>query len=390
MTRMQSFQNFIDSIFGAGKIALEVISELTNNVVGAVARYESDGEYAVFVDNLRERLTRLNTKFSGDESKIQNVYDKVRNLVTNNWEGYYCELAAYDFFSIFTEIEMEISVPSSETMASNLPKRVGSSFDGLLSEYNNIKFEVKALQDKNKEIVNGIIRQVRKRNDVGEIVANYPHDMDYQVMTGNRKTIVAGLELAVQTRAHRYRPENIEYLSFDISYQRLGITFSEHTYNPYRQAEQSRFYVLNHFDQLLLSEPNLIVYVIHPWLNLVNSSFELEGYFFRSLARRIFCELTKIQDPVGNVMPLKWTGVSVPVADVARRISGILFIIDSNVIEVNPQSQIDRDLFMGGRFYTNPNVSAENKGDLWMSQLATDMQRARLLVDYDDFIHDNY
>lgn len=280
MNHIENYTHFVNSVFGDGAISLSENSQHRNEVIGAIDRFYKTGEYYFFTANLKQRFCRLNRKYKNDSSNFPELINKIKGLATKEWKGYYSELVAYDYFSLFTKVEMEVSVLSESTMASYIPGRNNSSVDGRLPELFNVAFEIKTFGDKNKELVEGIINQVSKNNNTIQITANYAHDMDYQKMQKNRGKICKELAEAIKTNKRSYQNSQIPEISFNIFYTKPHILTTEHPYNQYRQAKELKYFVLNHFDQLFLNEVNLIVYVVHPWFNFINSIDFLQNSIF--------------------------------------------------------------------------------------------------------------
>lgn len=92
------------------------------------------------------------------------------------------------------------------------------------------------------------------------------------------------------------------------------------------------------------------------------------------------------------MMPNKneWRGIPVKVSDVAKRISGILYIVDNNV-EPKTKFQLENPLStMESYLYINPNVDTKNKNAFFFENLAQGVAYKRLALHYDDFLYDNY
>ena len=65
-----------------------------NPIVGAVAG--GSGQFTFFVDRFAERLVRLWKALPKDRTTL---LEKVANVGTDGWKGYWAELAAWDFFA---------------------------------------------------------------------------------------------------------------------------------------------------------------------------------------------------------------------------------------------------------------------------------------------------
>jgi hypothetical protein len=178
-------------------------------------------------------------------------------------------------------------------------------------------------------------------------------------------------------------------LIFVSTLKKPGITITEHAYNPYTQAKNLRYVLIDKGYQFLLAESNLRIYVVHPWFNHINYTSFLgsNSTFFRSLARRGFCQLTKDSTPIANAIASGWT--SRPVSEAACRLSAVLFLVDCTVEKKHEKADVReaRDVF-SAYLYLNPNSFAENRGKL---ELGRFVDRAdKVLTEFDDFDSDNY
>ncbi len=138
------------------------------------------------------------------------------------------------------------------------------------------------------------------------------------------------------------------------------ITNSEHTYSPDRLLGEMRYFVLNHFDQILREEPNLLVYVVHPWFNLVQCPFTHSVDFYRNYCRRVFHDLAHDSAALGSAVPRKAPGVSMTVAETVRKLGAIMFLEDRTV-EPPEDYQPDRQLdAIRAWLFVNRNADSRN------------------------------
>ena len=79
------------------------------------------------------------------------------------------------------------------------------------------------------------------------------------------------------------------------------------------------------------------------------------------------------------------------VAEIAQRISAILFIVDESVSPRQPKADPTRPgHVMSGFLYVNPNASAGDETNLEIDRFCADANRRRLLHVVDNFESDNY
>lgn len=403
MPANRSFNHFVNEVFGSHTLSLDESSDYRNNIIGAVENFYRTGEFSFFCSNLKQRLCRLRNKYYKKPDQIKLIIDKVRNLANPNWQGYYSELVAIDFFSYFTDLELEISVPSTLTYAHKDPKRRESSFDGRFNDdyLCNLFFEVKSFQDNNKTMLDNIKKKViRDDPDVKHISCEYPLHLDYKLIEEEFPNIIYELKAAVAKKDHVYKPANIDYLVFRIYYEPQNLTITTHNYNSYCQANEWKYFVFNHLDQFFLESPNLLVFVLHPWFNLNNCvDFEDSNkIFFRSFARRVFCELTKNNDVIAKIPTVKWSKDqyfrNIKISELSRKISAILFIVDNNVEPKVLMDASNNHKVLEAYVYKNPNVDEENESAVFFEHLTRVMYEnlhARdILREYEDFYFDNY
>ena len=278
------------------------------------------------------------------------------------WFGEYSELVVYDFFSSYFDLETELTIEKERTYASILPGRVESSFDGKISknEFNQV-FEVKSLTDVSRAMIDNIIKAAKSRNTgVWEITAGYNQDIEYSKIEENFATILNGLNQTIRGNGSMYSPEGYN-LTFLIYYQPKRVLTSESTYSTLDHAQALKYYVLNHFDQLFINEKNLLIYVVHPWFNLINTNdFLGKQEFIEHFSQSCFEDLTNSEEKIKDVFP-KWNNVKLEIKEVAQRISGILFLFDNNVVPHSTYSATDEFSEIEAFLFTNDNAITQCK-----------------------------
>jgi len=312
-------------------------------------------------------------------------------LATSNWPGYYAELAVYDFFTAFTDVQFEISVPATETLAKHTgANRKETSFDGCLTAIENLTFQVKALKDITKELIDNIRSAVLSEAKAEHIVANYPSDIDYKRIEDNFELLVKTLKDAISRKDTLIElKDQLPEISFRIFYERQKILTSEHFYLPYCHAQEWETFVLKHFDQLYDAKNNLIVYVSHPWFNGLHIPFMGRINFLRAFCRRVFCKLSKETRPISSLMPNQWPNANIQVSEIVKRIGAILFLFDDNVEPIAPGKLLSPVHPMTAYLYLNPNSQCANSSNRVFDRLINEMHPGMLSV-IEGFEFDNY
>lgn len=291
-----------------------------NDIAGAVA---GSSEFTFLRDRLGERIVRI---WKALPSQRTVILEKLANIGTADWVGPFSELVAADFFAAVTpRIELE-QVPATPVLGERAGRQ-RSQLDGYLPSSFGLHYEVKALT----EVSSAVLERIRS-----EVEAKFPHIQvffSFSLVQGTtdiarfREPIVQAIRAAIASgdpgAVHEESGVRIILRS-----RPIGVVTTTHHYNPYEQAERRHRQLLDKWHQILDSAPNLRVFVTHPWFNIANAD-DFGGaheVFFRTLSRRVFCQLTKDASPLSMAVQNAPPGITI--ADVAQRISGILFIVD--------------------------------------------------------------
>jgi hypothetical protein len=145
------------------------------------------------------------------------------------------------------------------------------------------------------------------------------------------------------------------------------------TSGPYRQAEELRYHPFNHAAQFTTQKPFMLIFSylqrFNPFLH--NDRSGVTEKFFRSLARRVFIQLSYDAQPASQYDSKARSGVTVGGASVL--ISSILFI----------------DLGTE-QYHVFFNPRAKNPIPGGIESFAMNIHPPTALASYDDFAHDNY
>ncbi|MEZ4939211.1 MAG: hypothetical protein R2799_16620, partial [Crocinitomicaceae bacterium] len=228
-------------------------------------------------------------------------------------------------------------------------------------------------------LIDNIIKAAKSRNDhVWEITAGYNQDIEYNKIEENFATILGGLNDTIQSNGSMYSPEGYD-LSFRIYYEPKKVLTSESTYSTLDHAQALKYYVLNHFDQLFIKEKNLLIYVNHPWFNLIKTNdFLGKQEFIEHFSQNCFEDLTNSEKKIKEVFP-KWNNVELEIKEVAQRISGILFLFDNNVVPHSTFSATDELSVLEAFLFTNTNAITDCKFSKEDLELLEDFKTQRNL-----------
>ena len=349
-----------------------------NSVVGAIAG--GSGQYGFFVDRFRERLTRLWRALPNERAKL---VEKVANVGTENWYGYFAELVAWDFFgSLPFGLEIEVPPPGPQLGPT------ACVLDGRLNRVWNLHFDVKALADTTKMVLEGIERQLKVAHPDYSVRFSHPLDLGKSAVADVRQELVDKINAAIADGAG-YVNHAASRVEVRIHKPEPAFTATEHSYNPYEQAKELRFGAVSDARQFIRGDCNVVVFVVHPWFNLTNADNfgGRQHIFFRSLARRVFCELTKDGRPLTDAVARAPSGISIQEA--AQHLSGLVFLVDHSVVQRKGGYDASKvEGVIEAFVYQNPNAASSSDGDLHFEQIVANAARRVSVVD--NFRFDNY
>jgi hypothetical protein len=356
-----------------------------NHAAGAI----ESTSYDFFRRCFENRLLRLKKAFGSDRRDYALILKKLSAVGTASWSGPYAELAAYDFLTSFTKVIPEVK-PGERTLSA----RIGGQtpiLDGKLPSYFDLHFDVKRLGDVTREILAGVFSKLEKKFPDVQFAAEFPQHIDPAEIGKQHAAISRGLQAALARGESGFSLPKVG-LCVRIYKPRRSVVTTLHHHDRYQQANAWKYTAIEDAHQLLEDRPNLRIFVTHPWYDQTNSTDFSGGRttFFRSVSRRVFCELTKDERPSDQVLP-RGGAASVTVAEIAKRVSAILFIVDETVEPKLPKADPTRPgHVMSGFLYVNPNANAKPEANLVIERLCADANSRRLLQVFDDFECDNY
>lgn len=386
MAREESYvlyQNLCDEVFGAGSVTIKQAPD--NNVIGTF-KYLDD--YVEFKQNFRKRLVKLRKQFEGTPS-YSSLLEQVKLVADpKNWEGAYAELAAYDVMwndYVMTPLELDKTLLVTDSYAGEMGYKATNE-DGYVPDY-SLYFDVKILADTVGTILKGVIDEAIKNSAQTarcDILPEYPVDDDDEEYGGGNRRLLLN-ELTVFLKANNiekkgnklFRSRVIPRLAYRVLWGG-GINTAIHEYNPYRHAEEMKHLVFKRYTKKIMkNEMFVLVLVKFPWYNnLVTSFIDADHVFYRSLARRTFCEYLNAPTLMSSIVP-KFMGNDT-VEEVSKHLAGIVFI-DDNIIKEDSYSC---------NVILNPN--AVNTHEIAKDYLMHLVQNGDKRGMFDDLRHDNY
>ena len=376
-------------------------SDTTNNCIGAL---NNRSNFAVFTNNFIDRVQRICDFCKNDQETISNILIALKSIGIAKgykWSGPYSELVALDYWIQFNNLEELKYVDRGpvHSFEDSLAKRIGQkevdldiSFD---LSFTKIYMDVKSLIPTHLELVDQILDMLKKRtssddyliaiDDLFEVdFLRTKKDYIYELRSGN---LIDQLEQCVREKRVFYEHTLMSgtKAKFRIAYIGTGsnaVLTTMRSMDPYRLASDYKYKVLDYYNKLLISKPSFITFVANPWFNREMSDFAgFDDTFYRALARRTFMELTKNDDDMGDYFE-ELIGKNIKISDVAKLISGIIFIDDHSILEAG------KNLYKV-YIFTNPNAKNKTLGkfDFDILRWSHFAQQPAMI---DDFRNDNY
>jgi len=356
-----------------------------------------------FLKNFKERLLFLKKQYNEDE----NFQKMVRDIfIKPDCCGSFSELSTLYFFSKLThKVKIEVQPLEDDTLSKEFKKKDGSiknvSFvDGeveLEKDYPCFCYEVKSLQRNSHKIIDDIKKSVLKKlkettNEDYYITCDYPFYIDEREIDKKKKSEI--IEDIVEYLKIKKKPRWDIGLSFKIYKQEPKITSEIHEVNYFKQAQNWEKYPLENAYQFIISHCFIKVFVIHPlFYKELNNNTDRKN-LFRSLARRVFVNLTKDES---NYPAPENHSTSLKYSDVAKKLDGILFIYDSSWEKSKKFTTKDYLSAYYSYFYLNPNSYKSEQELAILGLFRMKINKVRftpknyiLESDFDDFEFDNY
>jgi len=376
-------------------------SPTTNNCIGAL---NNRANFGVFTGNFISRLQRLQEFYENDPATIANLLTTLKSIGLAKgykWSGPYSELVALDYWTQFQNLEELKYVDRGPvaTFEDSLAKQIGQKEVDLDISFHisftKVFMDVKSLIPTHLELVDQILDALRKRtgtddyliaiDDLFEVdYLRTKKDYIYELRQGN---LVDELKKCILARKvyYQHKLQSGTQANFRIAYAGSGtntVLSTTRSMDPYRLASDYKYKVLDYYNKLLISKPSFITLVSNPWFNKEMSDFAgFDDTFYRALARRAFMELTKNTEDMGAYFP-ELLGKGLKICDVAKLISGIIFIDDHSILETGEkQNRV--------YIFTNPNATNKSLGkyDFDIFRWSHFAVQPRMI---EDFRNDNY
>lgn len=379
MTPLDRYKHLVQRHFGTEALSFNVKSPAWNPVTRALAA--QGDHFTRFRANFDARLRRLSAVY-GDHVSRRDLLTQV-NLVAdaNNWQGAVAELAAFDFFNSCPDFlphppVINVDLDPKRCLAGNFGAKQ-ANIDLHFDRY-DIFTDVKVLKDNAKEIFEGIYKELWPQRQP-MISATHPLDSSYHEVRKARSAIRGCLrnEVANGRQADFIDCNHlIPNLSFRLRWN--GGVFSESAYDPYRHAEELHRLPWTHAKKFVRDAPFFLTFVSFPWFNqAVNGFLDSNRKFYRSLARRVFCQYRHEATSFSAWCPDY--GGHETVHAVSQHLGAILFLEDGCI------TAEDAELTnVSGYYFSNPNAHHSPSRSSFERYLHS------LDLEYDDFSNDNY
>lgn len=345
MSKVESYllyQKLCDEVFGVGTVRIKPAPE--NTVIGAFKYLDV---FVEFKKNFRERLVKLRKRFEKTPS-YSALLEQVKQVADpKNWEGAYAELAAYDVLCndyVTTPLELDKTLPATMSYAGEMGHSATNE-DGFLPDF-GLYFDVKIMADTVGAILKGVISEAIEKSSQAvrcDILPQYPIDDDDEEYGGTNRRLLLD-ELTAFLKANNTMKEGtmafVSQVIPRLSYRVMwggGVNTVIREYSPYRHAEEMKHLIFKRYTKKIMkNEMFVLVLVKFPWYNnLVTSFMDADHVFYRSLARRTFCEYLNDATLMSNIVS-KFNGIET-VDEVSRHLAGIVFI-DDNIIKEDSYS----------------------------------------------------
>jgi hypothetical protein len=375
-----NFSQLVDSIFGSGSCRLNLHTQSTNTVLGALA---SPTDFQTFQNNFRARLSRLESSYRNHMSREALLTQVTLVADSRNWQGAVAELAAYDLFNSKRDFlcespKLDMSIDVNDSLGRYLGMQE-ANLDIYFEDF-QVYSDIKVLKDNVSEILNGIRKQVLP-DRTPLVTFEYSRDIGYELVQDKRQQILQTLRNSLNGGR---QPSEISFnaevpgLVARLDWSR-GMLLTESAYSPFRHAEELHKLPFHHAKKFLTSQPFFLTFVVFPWFNnVINDFCDSNAIFYRAFARRAFCQYKADSVEFKTWMP-HYTGPE-SISEVSKHLGGILFIEDHSIAGIDPGDTNTKSFY-----FENPNATLRPSNtaiDSYLRQIAT--------ATYDDFSHDNY
>ncbi|MBR4374273.1 MAG: hypothetical protein IKP49_07945 [Treponema sp.] len=400
MTDVENIEKIIHDVFKVEKKIKN--KENTNRCISPV----NNSIKNYFAYNFLNRLLRLQKRFADSPSEINEICEKVKNIgesKEHQWAGPYSELVALDFYSQFSEF-FDISYINQLPIPlhkDSIPARNGQrgviDIDLCLHLRDGMIFtDVKSFNCVHLQIFDAIFADIEEfASKIGKSVlvgVDNLSEIDYREVKNHLGTeknkIRRELKKAVSENEKNliYESDGLKF-NFKINYssQKSSFLSTVKEYSPFAMAESYKFKFLDYGNKLVDNEYSMITIVRNPWFNEETVDFgDFNNFFYRSLSRRTFMELLKIEGNASDFSKAYSAASGISVSEVSKSLAGIVFIDDNS-----SSSKSQKNLY-SAYIYLNPNYAVKNPLTIRKLEKYFRNSFEKQIKDFDDFKFDNY
>lgn len=341
-----------------------------------------------------KRIERLYNSYKDNDYEKKVILDDITNLFYNQWDGAYSELLAYDLMNLISHKPCKIQISDldiNKTLAKECKNKNVSAIDGYCHN-GLIFFEIKTLTQRLHDLICKLKQDLECSNsdDYFIFTSDYPMNLEIkgdckyaelkkEILDAKKhkkdflcSNVIKGLNIKFY-----YEKKPIDKLDYiDKTLETTSVLVESHVCeNSFEMAKRLERMPLYNYKQFVDGR-FMKIFVCHR-LN-TNESLICHRDFFRSLARRVFCKLTKdntIFDDNSNLTT----------SDIAKHLSGLMFIVDNSLNEHSDTSN-NKQLYKV-YLYANPNTDFNHSfiGFRNFQFMLNGMQH-----ECDDFEFDNY
>lgn len=341
-----------------------------------------------------KRIKRLYDSYKNNDYEKKVILDDITKLFYNQWDGAYSELLAYDLMNLISQKPCNIQIPAldiSQTLARECKDKNVSAIDGYCDD-GLIYFEIKTLTQRLSDLIYKLKQDLESRNsdDFFIFTSDYPMNLE---INGDCKYAELRKEI-LEAKKHKkdflcskvikglnikfyYEEKPIDKLEgIDKVLKTTSVLVESHVCeDAFEMAQRLECMPLYNYKQFVDGR-FMKIFVCHR-LN-INGSLICHRDFFRALARRVFCKLTKEDRTFDDNSKLT-------IGEIAKCLSGIMFIVDNSTNEKidlsNPKKLYKVYL------YSNPNTDWSHK---FLSFRNFCFALNGIQHEFDDFEFDNY
>lgn len=341
---------------GSDTVTFDRTKAHTNTVIGALHHVQ----FTTFTANFDARIQRLKNWSNGDTNAHGFVAHALNELPSEkNWDGAYSELAAADYIATVCNIpakylNFDQSQPASMTLASEMGMTNVDYDFGIRGGL--CYLDVKVLSDKSRQIVEGIVKQTKKKLGLEQlqILSFFPTDTDYSEFTDNRAALLTELESSLSGGK---KPKSIQSKIIpELKYEPVwnsGVYSHATSYSPDQHADAHHKLLFQHAKKFHRTRPTLLIFVQFPWSGepLVPMKSEaLPKRFFSSMCSRFFTGYDGSRLLGSQLLGKVQTSITADA--ITRKLAGVIFLEDATITSEQPDSaNVTASFYMNPRFH---------------------------------------